>query len=359
MSQTNSASSKHAIQFGIYTLGDLAKDPHTGEWNTPKQRLKELVEAAKLADDAGIEVFGVGEHHRLDFAVSSPPVVLAAIAQATKQIRLTSATTVLSTADPVRVFEDFAILDLLSDGRAEIISSRGAFLEPFPLFGYKLEQHQEVFEEHIRLLQLLNQKERVTWQGNYRSAIEHSEIAPRPDQEELPLWIGVGGTTATAELAGTCGTGLVLAILKGDPLQYKPLVEAYREAGRQAGHPDERLKAGLTGHGYIADTAEQARTEFYPYYANYKLQFKRPDAAYTPLTKEQFDALAAQDTAFAVGSPEQVAEKIVRMHREFGLTRYMLQMDVGGVPFKKLARAIELLATEVRSLVDHALMNES
>ena len=349
---------RHAIQFGIYTLGDLARNPRTGEWMAPRQRLQELIEAAKLADEAGIELFGVGEHHRLDFAVSSPPVVLAAIAQATKRIRLTSATTVLSTADPVRVFEDFATLDLLSDGRAEIISSRGAFLEPFPLFGYKLEQHEEVFAEHIRLLQLLNEKERVTWEGRHRTAIKQAEIAPRPLQERLPLWIGVGGTEATAALAGSCGTGLVMAILKGDSAAYKPLVEAYRTAGQQAGYKNDSLPVGVTGHGYIAKSAEQAIDEFYPYYAHYKEQFKREDRVFEPLTKDAFMELAAPHTAFMVGSPEQVAEKIVRMHEQFGLTRYMLQMDVGGAPLSKLAQAIELLALKVRPLVDRAIVGQ-
>lgn len=359
MDSSMDTSPKQAIEFGIYTLGDLTKDPFTGVRMSPRQRLHELVEAAKLADQAGLDVFGVGEHHRMDFAASSPPVILAAIAQATKRIRLTSATTVLSTADPVRIFEDFATLDLLSDGRAEIISSRGAFPESFALFGYKQEQHKEVFAEHIELLQLVNEQERVSWQGQHRPSIEHCEIAPRPVQRQLPLWIGVGGTAATAELAGAYGHGLVMAILKGDPLQYKYMVDAYREAGARAGYAQDALRVSITGHGYIADTSEQAHEEFYPYYANYKAQIKFPGAPEEPpLTRADFTRLAKPGTAFTVGSPEQVAEKIVHMHKAFGLSRYMLQMDVGGVPLHKLARAIELFATKVRPLVNQALQHQ-
>lgn len=345
----------HDFEFGLYTLGDLTEDIHTGKKMSPHQRLKEIVEAAMLADEAGIDVFGVGEHHRLDFAVSSPPVVLAAIAQATKRIRLTSATTVLSTADPVRVFEDFATLDLLSDGRAEIISGRGAFLESFPLFGYELEHYQALFLENIQLLKELNTNERVSWHGDFRSSLSHAEIAPRPMQSKLPLWVGVGGTPASAALAGSEGTNMAIAILGGDPARFQPLVDVYKQAGKEAGYPAKDLRVGITSHGYIAKTSQQALEEFYPYYANYSSEFHGNKAESSKLTKDQFKILTGPKTALAVGSPEQIAEKILAQHELFGHSRYMLQLDIGGVPMSKIATAIELLATEVAPMVRREL----
>jgi probable LLM family oxidoreductase len=346
---------RNTFEFGLYTLGDLPADLHTGKMISPHQRLKEIVEAAKIADEAGIDVFGVGEHHRLDFAVSSPPVVLAAIAQATKRIRLTSATTVLSTADPVRVFEDFATLDLLSDGRAEIISGRGAFLESFPLFGYELEHYHALFLENMKLLQELNANERVTWNGDFRSALNNAEIAPRPMQSKLPLWVGVGGTTASAALAGSQGTNMAIAILGGDPARFQPLVNAYKQAGMEAGYQAKDLSVGITSHGYIAQTSQQALEEFYPYYANYASEFNGNKAESSKLSKDQFKIMTGPKTGLAVGSPEQIAEKILAQHAMFGHSRYMLQLDIGGVPLSKIAKAIELLATEVAPMVRREL----
>ncbi|WP_314588651.1 LLM class flavin-dependent oxidoreductase [Paenibacillus terrigena] len=347
------------FEFGLYTLGDLSIDIQTGHKISPAQRLHEIVEAAKLADEAGIDVFGVGEHHRLDFALSSPPVVLAAIAQATKRIRLTSATTVLSTADPVRVFEDFATLDLLSNGRAEIISGRGAFLESFPLFGYALDDYHALFQENLTLLQELNRHSKLTWKGAFRSDLQDAEIAPRPIQSELPIWIGVGGTPASAALAGTYGTGMALAILGGDPSKLQHLVKTYRQAGKNAGHDPQHLQVGITSHGYIAKTTEQAFNEFYPYYANYTSHFNGNRLESSTLTRDAFEQLAGPDTALAVGSPERIAEKILTQHKMFGHTRYMLQMDIGGVPFSRIAAAIELLATEVAPIVHRELRKQS
>lgn len=343
--------SNHNFEFGVYTLGELAPHPLTGETVGVQQRMKEVIEAAKLADEAGIDIFGVGEHHRLDFAISSPPVLLAAIAQATSRIRLTSATTVLGTSDPVRVFEDFATLDLLSDGRAEIIAGRGAYVESFPLFGYDMSDYGELFQEKTGLLQELNEREVITWNGKFRSALNGAEIAPRPKQAGLPLWLGVGGTPASAALAGRLGAGMALAILGGDPHAYKHLVEEYRRAGREAGHSESTLKVGITGHSFIGKTPEQARELFYPYYANYYTGFmKRP-----PLSRAQFDELCAPETALNVGSVQEVTEKILQQHELFGHTRFMAQMDIGGMPFKQVAESIELLAGEVAPAVRKAL----
>jgi len=339
------------FEFGIYTLGDLAPDAVTGHEMSAKQRLREIVDAAKLADEAGIEVFGVGEHHRLDFAVSSPPVVLAAIAQVTSHIRLTSATTVLGTADPVRVFEDFATLDLLSDGRAEIISGRGAFIESFPLFGYSLDDYRELFKEKMSLLTKLNESERITWNGNMRPALNDCEIAPRPDQARLPLWVGVGGTVASAELAGEMGAGMTLAILGGDPGRFRHLVEAYRSAGKAAGHAEQSLRVAITGHCYIGDTTQQALDEFYPYYSHYYSQFMGGEQ----LSKAEYEKLAGPDTALFIGSAEDIAAKIIAQHKLFGHMRFMAQMDIGGMPFAKVAASIELLAKQVAPIVRREL----
>ena len=280
---------KNGIEIGIYTLADIGPDPLTGKTITANQRVKEIIQAAKLADEAGLDVFGVGEHHRLDYAVSSPAVVLSAIAQVTKQIKLTSTTSVLSTLDPVRLFEDFATLDLLSDGRAEIMAGRGAFIESFPLFGYSTNDYDELFKEHMDLLLQLNQNETVTWSGKFRSSLRNAEIAPRPLQEQIPIWIGVGGTPESAVRAGKFGVGMAMAILGGDPLRFKPLVDIYRKAGMEAGHSPEVLKVGVTGHAYIAKTTQQAKDEFFPYYSNYWYYVNRQRGMGSRMSREDFD----------------------------------------------------------------------
>ena len=318
------------------------------------------MEAAKLADDAGLDIFGVGEHHRLDYAISSPSVILAAIAQMTKQIKLTSATSVLSTIDPVRLFEDFATLDLLSDGRAEIITGRGAFVESFPLFGYDTSDSDALFSENIELLLKLNENERITWDGQFRSSLRNAEIAPRPLQQELPVWIGVGGTPSSAARAGRLGAGMAMAILGGDPARFKPLVDVYCEAGIEAGHASEDLKVGVTGHGYISNTTQQAKEEFYPYYSNYKsVVNEQLGHGGGRMSRVDYEKMTASDTALFVGSPQQIVEKILQQHELFGHQRFMAQIDIGGLPFEKVAKSIELLATEVAPIVRKATKREN
>lgn len=339
------------IEIGIYTLADIGPDPLTGKTITAKERVKEIIQAAKLADEAGLDVFGVGEHHRLDYASSSPAVLLAAIAQATKQIRLTSTTSVLSTLDPVRLFEDFATLDLLSDGRAEILAGRGAFIESFPLFGYSTNDYDELFEEHMDLLLRLTENETVTWSGKFRSSLRDAEIAPRPVQEKLPIWIGVGGTPDSAVRAGRFGVGMALAILGGNPRRFKPLIDLYRQAGKDAGHRPETLKVGVTGHAYLAKTTQQAKDEFYPYYSNYWEYVNRQRGMGTRMSREDFEHMAGPETALFVGSPQQVTEKILKQYELFGHQRFLAQLDIGGQPFKNVAKGIELLATEIAPIV--------
>jgi probable LLM family oxidoreductase len=345
---------KSGIEIGLYTLGDIVRDPHTGQTINAKQRLREIIDSAKLADEAGLDVFGVGEHHRLDYAVSAPPVVLAAIAQATKRIKLTSATTVLSTVDPVRLFEDFATLDLLSDGRAEIIAGRGAFLESFPLFGYSTEDYDNLFSENLELFLKLNETDRITWSGRFRPSLTEAEIAPRPIQSRLPLSMGVGGTQKSAARAGKLGIGMTVAILGGDSVRFLPLVEAYRQAGIEAGHAAEDLKLSITGHGYLARTTQQAKDEFYPYYAAYRSTVDRQRGMDFGMSRSDFDRMTDPDTALFVGSPQQISEKILRQYELFGHRRFIAQIDIGGIPFNKVAAGIELLATEVAPIVRRA-----
>lgn len=354
---TNPAHNEQAgpFEFGIYTLGDLSVDLETGQAISAGQRLKDIVAAAKLADEAGIDVFGVGEHHRLDFAVSSPPVLLAAIAGVTRQIRLTSATTVLGTADPVRVFEDFATLDLISDGRAEIIAGRGAYVESFSLFGYELEDYKELFAEKISLLLELNNNERMTWNGRLRTALVDAEIAPRPQQNGLPVWVGVGGTPESAELAGSLGAGMAIAILGGDPGRFQPHIDVYKQAASRAGHQEADRKIAITSHGYVGASSQQAREQFYPYYAKHYAQFMEGRAGGQALSRDQFEQMTSPASALAVGSPEEIVEKILAQHELFGHNRFMAQFDIGGIPFAKVAESIELFAAKVAPVVRREL----
>jgi probable LLM family oxidoreductase len=342
---------KTKFEIGIYTLADIGPNPLTGKTITVKERVKEIIQAAQLADEAGLDVFGIGEHHRLDYASSSPAVLLAAIAQVTKQIRLTSTTSVLSTLDPVRLFEDFASLDLVSDGRAEILAGRGAFIESFPLFGYSTNDYDELFEEHMDLLLQLTRNETVTWSGKFRPSLRNAEIAPRPVQENLPVWIGVGGTPESAVRAGRFGVGMALALLGGNPRRFKQLVDLYRQAGIEAGHESQNLKVGVTGHAYIAETTQQAKDEFYPYYTNYWEYVNRQRGMGTRISKGDFDQMASPETALFVGSPQQIVEKILKQYELFGHQRFLAQLDIGGQPFSNVAKGIELLATEIAPIV--------
>ncbi|KAA9021113.1 LLM class flavin-dependent oxidoreductase [Niallia endozanthoxylica] len=351
MKQGNSSS----FEIGIYTLADIGPDPLTGHTVSAKQRIEEIIQAAQLADELGLDVFGVGEHHRLDYAVSSPAVVLAAIAHATKHIKLTSTTSVLSTLDPVRLFEDFATLDVISNGRAEILAGRGAFIESFPLFGYSTNDYDDLFTEHMDLLLQLNKNEKLTWSGKFRPPLNQAEISPRPIHNQIPIWIGVGGTPESAVRAGRFGVGMALAILGGNPRRFKPLVDLYHQAGREAGHSSEALKIGVTGHCYIAETTEQAKDEFYPYYSNYWYYVNRQRGFGMKMSREEFEQMAAPDTALFVGSPDQIVDKVLQQHELFGHTRFLAQVDIGGLPFNQVVKNIELVATEIAPKIRKAL----
>jgi probable LLM family oxidoreductase len=340
-----------AFELGLYTFGDLTPDMQTGKAISAQQRLTEILAAAKLADASGLDVFAVGEHHRLDMAVSATAVVLAAMAATTKRVRLASAVTILSTADPVTVFEDFATVDLISGGRAEIIAGRGIFTESFPLFGYDLADYDELFTEKLDLLIKLNTAERVTWQGRFRSSLHEAPIPPRPAQSRLPIWIGTGGTQSSIERAGALGLPLALANISLPPAKLAPMVDLYRHTGLQAGHKASDLKVSLATHMYIRENSQDALNEFYPYYVAYFLTHTPSQYRAHQITRADFVGRASHYGAIFVGSPQQVVDKILYERELFGHQRFLAQIDIGGLPFANVARVIELFATKVAPVI--------
>jgi probable LLM family oxidoreductase len=338
------------MEIGIYSFGDTAVDPVTGRPVDPARRLRDLIEEIELADQVGLDVFGVGEHHRPDFAVSAPAVVLAAAAERTKRIRLTSAVTVLSSDDPVRVFQDFATLDLISGGRAEIMAGRGSFTESFPLFGYDLDDYDELFAEKLGLLLALRDRERVTWSGRHRAPLKGFGVYPRPLQPLFPIWIAVGGSPPSVVRAAERGLPMALAIIGGAPERFVPLIEMYRSAARRAGHDAARTAVGINTHVYVADTSQRAAEEFYPGYAEVMTRIGR-ERGWPPTTRQQFDALRSPRGALAVGSPEEVAEKILFEYDLFRNQRFLAQVSVGATPHAQIMHAIELLGTRVAPAV--------
>ncbi len=338
------------MELGVYTFAETTRDPSTGHTITSAQRLQDLMEEIELADQVGLDVFGVGEHHRPDFAVSAPAVVLAAAAVRTKRIRLTSAVTVLSSDDPVRVFQDFATVDLLSMGRAEIMAGRGSFIESFPLFGYDLHDYDELFAEKLDLLLQIRDNERVTWTGQHRAPLNNLGVYPRPLQNPLPVWIAVGGTPESAVRAGTLGLPLALAIIGGLPERFVPLVTLYRDAARRAGHDPAQLPVSINSHAFVALSSQQAADDFFPPYAEVMTKIGR-ERGWSPMSRPQFEALRSPRGALAVGSPQEVIEKILFQHELFGHQRYLAQLSVGTMPHAKIMRAIELFGTEIAPVV--------
>ncbi|MDF2725806.1 MAG: class flavin-dependent oxidoreductase [Paenibacillus sp.] len=334
------------MEIGISTFVETTPDAHTGEVISHAQRLREVVEEIVLADRVGLDVFGVGEHHRKDFAASNPAVVLAAAAAQTKRIRLTSAVTVLSSADPVRVFQDFATLDGISNGRAEIMAGRGSFIESFPLFGYDLNDYDELFEEKLGLLLQLCQSEHVTWQGKHRPAIGNLGVYPRPVQNPLPVWIGSGGNPESVARAGLLGLPLVLAIIGGRPAQFAPLVELYKRAAAHAGHDASKLTVASHSHGFIAEDTQTAADTFFPSTQQVMNVLGR-ERGWGRYDRTSFDAARSPEGALYVGDPETVAQKIIALRKQVGVTRFMLHVPLGTMPHEQVMKAIELLGTEV------------
>jgi probable LLM family oxidoreductase len=332
------------MELGLATFADLSSGV------SPEQRMRDLLEEAQLAEELGLDVFAIGEHHRPDFLVSSPAVALAAIAARTERIRLSSAVTVLSSDDPVRVFQQFAELDLISGGRAEIMAGRGSFTESFPLFGYDLEDYDELFASKLELLLAIRDGEKVTWSGKHRAALDGAGVWPRPVQEPLPVWVAVGGTPESVARAGLLGLPLTIAIIGGTLERFAPLVELYREATVRGGHEPGSGKVAINTHAFVGETIEAADAAFAPSYLAMMNRIGR-ERGWPPSGRPEYEALRSPRGALAVGTPEQVAEKILLGHELFGHQRYVAQMSVGAVAHRDVLRSMELFGTEVAPLV--------
>ena len=343
------------MQIGVDSFAALVPDPVTGHIVTAQERIAHLLEEIELADQVGLDHFGLGEHHRSEYLDSAPAVILAAAAARTTTIRLTSAVTVLSAADPVRVFQEFATLDLLSNGRAEIIAGRGSFIEAFPLFGLKLEDYDDLFSEKLDLLLALREGTNVHWSGKHRASLSGQGVYPRPLQNPLPIWLGVGGTPQSFIRAGVLGLPLMVAIIGGEPHRFRPLIDLYREAGKRAGHTPEQLKVGVHALGYVADTDKQAADDFFPGYADAFTKIGR-ERGWPPVTRNQFEALRRPTGALMVSDPETVAAKLLHMNEALGgISRISFQMSVAALSHDKLTHAIELLGTRVAPIIRKAL----
>jgi len=341
---------KQRFEIGLYSFAELTPDPHTGQKISPAQRLHDLLEEVELAEQVGLDVFALGEHHRPDFVSSAPAVILAAAAARTQSIRLSSAVTVLSSDDPVRVFESFATLDLLSQGRAEIMAGRGSFIESFPLFGYDLHDYNTLFAEKLELLLQIRAAERVTWSGKHRAALADQGVYPRPFQDPLPIWIAVGGTPESVIRAATLGLPLAIAIIGGMPEQFTSLTSLYRRTGQEAGHNPAQLGLSINSHGFLAEDSQQAIDEAFPVFAQTMNKIGR-ERGWPPMTRRQFDASCTLRGANFVGSPDDVIEKILFQYELFHHQRFLLQLSVGTMPHAKVMKAIELLGTKVAPVV--------
>src|ERR1700726_576625 len=343
------------MQIGIDSFAAAISDPATGLTLSPVERMHHLLEEIELADRVGLDVFGIGEHHRAEFLDSAPVVILSAAAARTKNIRLTSAVTVLSASDPVRVFQEFATLDLISRGRAEIVAGRGSFIESYPLFGLRLEDYDSLFAEKLDLLLKIRASTQVHWSGRHRAALTGQAIYPRPLQDPLPIWVGVGGTPESFVRAGMLGLPLMVAIIGGEPHRFRPLIELYRTAGRRAGHSADKLTVGLHSIGFLGYTTDQAADDFYPGYAHTFTETGK-ERGWPRTTRAQFDATRGPKGALLIGDAGTVAEKILYIHEALGgISRITFQMGVSTLPHQKMLQAIEILGTRVATIVHREL----
>ncbi len=332
------------MELGVATFADLSSGA------SPEERMRQLLEEAELADQLGLDVFAIGEHHRPDFLISAPAVALAAVAARTERVRLSSAVTVLSSDDPVRVFQAFAEVDLISGGRAEIMAGRGSFIESFPLFGYDLDDYDELFAEKLELLLKIRDNPVVSWSGRHRAPLDEAVVWPRPVQDPLPIWVAVGGTPSSVIRAGTLGLPLTIAIIGGTLDRFVPLVNLYRESAREAGHDPDALPVAINTHAFLGDTVEQADGAFAAPYLQMMNRIGR-ERGWPPSGRREYEGLRSSRGALAVGSPEQVAEKILLEHELFGNSRYIGQMSVGAVAHADVLRSMELFGTRVAPLV--------
>jgi probable LLM family oxidoreductase len=344
------------MEFGIYTFVERTPDPLTGNLISGQQRINDLMEEIELTEQVGLDVFAVGEHHREEYLISSPAVILGAAAVRTKRIKLSSAVTVLSSDDPVRVFQDFATVDLLSGGRAEIMAGRGSFIESFPLFGYDLNEYDELFAEKLELLLRINEQEKISWKGKHRPAINNLGIYPRPAQEKIPVWIAVGGTPSSVIRAAKLNLPLALAIIGGMPNQFAPLIQLYRDTAFKAGHAADQLQVGINTHVFIGDDSQKAADDFYPTYAAVMTKIGK-ERGWPPSNRQHYEASRSSKGALMVGSPQQVIDKILYEYELFKNTRFLAQMSVGTLPHDKMMRSIELFGTIVAPAIRKAIVN--
>ena len=338
------------MEIGVYSFADLTPDALTGQKISPTERMSEIVEEIELADQVGLDVYGLGEHHRPDFVSSAPVVALAAGAARTKRIRLTSAVSVLSSDDPVRVYQSFAMLDLLSAGRAEIMAGRGSFIESFPLFGYDLDDYDELFQEKLDLLLAIRENERVTWSGKFRPPLQGLGVYPRSHQQPLPVWVAVGGSPDSAARTAQLGLPMALAIIGGQPERFAPFVQLYRDVARESGHAPEKIRVSINSHGYIADTSQRAAEEHYPYMAALMSKIGR-ERGWPPMSRAQFEADRGPRGHLLLGSPQEVIDKLLFEHGVFNYDRFLIQFSVGTMPHDKMMHSIELLGTRVAPAV--------
>jgi probable LLM family oxidoreductase len=341
---------KQPFEIGLYSFAELTPDTQTGHKQSPAERIRDLLEEIELADQVGLDVYGLGEHHRPDFVSSAPEVILGAAAARTKRIRLSSAVTVLSSDDPVRVFQRFASLDLVSNGRAEIIAGRGSFIESFPLFGYDLHDYDELFAEKLDLLVKIRESEMVTWRGQHRAAIDKLGVYPRPVQQSLPIWVGVGGTPESVVRAASRGLPMALAIIGGMPERFAPYLDLYRQAAAEHGHDPASIPLSINSHGFLADTRQQAIDESFPAVQVVMNKIGR-ERGWSPMQRSQYEASADLRGSNFIGSPTEVIEKILFQHSIFNHQRFLLQLSVGTLPHQKVMHAIELLGTKVAPVV--------
>lgn len=342
------------LEFGLYSIGDHIPNPLTGSRISAEQRIHELIEASKLADEAGLDVFAVGESHQTYFATQAHTVILGAIAQATKKIKIASSATVLSTSDPVRVYEDFATLDLISKGRAEIVAGRGSRVGAYSLLGYDVRDYEELFEEKMELLLKLNEEETVTWEGQFREPLEKATIIPQPQNGKLPIWRAVGGPPASAIKAGYAGVPMMLTTLGGPAINFKVAVDAYREASERSGFDPAELPIATTSLFYTAENSQDALREYYPH-LNIGMQTLRGGG----YPKQQFAQAIDYRDALMIGSPQQIIEKMLYQYELYGQQRFLAEIDFGGVPFEKIAQNIELIATEILPAVRKYTANKA
>ncbi|MET1042851.1 MAG: LLM class flavin-dependent oxidoreductase [Microbacteriaceae bacterium] len=342
------------MEFGVYSFGDIGTDPTTGARMSPGQALRELLERIKLADQLGLDYFGIGEHHREEYAVSSPATVLAAAASVTERIRLGSAVTVLSTEDPVRVYQQYATIDLLSGGRAELVAGRGSFIESFPLFGADLADYDALFREKLDLLLDINRTERVSFNGRFRPSLDDALILPRPESGTLDIWVATGGNPESSDRAGRMGLPVSYAIIGGHPHRFAPLFELYRRSAARAGHDPAALKTAVAGPGFIGRDSRAAKETFYPYWIG-NMRTISAERGFAIPTRETYDDMTSPGGAIFAGSPNEVADRMITLHQQLGNDRHGLQMDWSGVPHRDVMESIELFGTEVAPQVRREL----